>query len=155
MAEFNHQTFDGSPGAGMPERRKTPRFVFKEIGDPKGAGHPLFPDVRVINLSRGGILIETTENLNPGSVAFVRLVAADAVFLLQGKVLRSRPAAMLDSPPNYECAISFEGTEPVSVPVTANEAAGNPPEQETAYRVTALIPRCGPDLHQIFGLNNW
>lgn len=121
----------------------------------RGGGSSEIPDVHMINISRGGVLLETAEYMTPGMEAHVRLVAADAVFLLRGRVLRSRPASLHGSRLRYESAISFEGNGPVPVPTRVDPAAADLSDQKAAYRVTAVIPRAGPDLHQIFGLNKW
>ena len=163
---------------GVKDRRTSPRFSQTEIPDLQTAKLLDGPAARLINISRGGILLETAECMMPGGIVYIRLVAADAVFLLRGKVLRSRPSLMRNLSPSYETAVSLDGTLPVPVgsgdgfkgdvpraivPSGQKSGLGVPDDQTAAlwapspatYTVTAPVPRSGPDLNQIFGLNSW
>ncbi len=136
------------------------------------------PEARLINISRCGIRFESAEHMIPGGIVYLRLVAADAVFWLKGKVLRSRPALLRKLAPTFESAVSFDGTFPTPVgthltPGTVDTEAYLQAEPESGrhkatcqatakgaplpptYTVTARVPRTGPDLNQIFGLNRW
>ncbi|MGE5357864.1 MAG: PilZ domain-containing protein [Bacteroidales bacterium] len=66
-------------------------------------------DVRLIDLSRGGALIEGATRLLPGTVVDLQLVAEDARHDLRGKVLRSAVKA-LDHGGRvyYRAAVCFE-----------------------------------------------
>ena len=133
---------------------------------------------RLTNISRAGILLETPECMIPGGIVYLRLIAADAVFLLKGRVLRSRPSLMRNLNPTYESTVSFDGAFPRQVESrighVTNESVENPhgghesrlfalhghteasgTQTPTTYTVTASVPRSGPDLNQIFGLNSW
>jgi hypothetical protein len=118
------------------------------------------------------VLLETRSQLAPGRVIFVRLVAADAVFLLRGQVCRTRPTLLRGTDLLYESAVTFDGKYPRPVvianvgqdSVSDGSGASGPWADATAaakaqgsapYTVTVSIPRSGPDLHQIFGLNLW
>ncbi len=130
------------------------------------------------NLSRAGILLETPECMIPGGIVYLRLIAADAVFLLKGRVLRSRPSLMRNLNRSYESTVSFDGAFPRPVESGIGVATREPVEilqgghetrlfashgnteafgtqTPTTYMVTAAVPRSGPDLNQIFGLNSW
>jgi hypothetical protein len=178
MAEFK----DPMPGCGkqtgVKSRRTSPRFSQTQIPNLQDAKLPDGPVARLINISRGGILLETAEYMIPGGIVYLRLVAADVVFLLRGRVLRSHPALMRTPNPVYESAVSFDGNFPVPVeasagsvavkpaamPPSGHESSGGESEGQTAvsgaqsptaYTVTASVPRSGPDLSQVFGLNSW
>jgi hypothetical protein len=177
MAKSDDPLHSNHPAAGK-NRRASPRWHPSAVPSLKRAEVVDGPEARLLNISRGGVLIETTARMIPGAKAYLRLVAADAVFLLTGRVLRSRAVLLRDSVLLYQSAIAFDQefplvdhetagstTEVPSAVVTAAEetAAGKPgcrppPAEEhgpITYRVSASIPRSGPDLHQIFGLNNW
>jgi hypothetical protein len=136
------------------------------------------PEARLLNLSRGGVLIQTAARMMPGATIYLRLVATDAVFLVQGRVMRSRASLLRDSILLYESAVAFDGNFPLRVDDTAapladvtpaslalkdeslssmplGQAASAEERPPAAYRVTATVSRSGPDLHQIFGLNSW
>ncbi len=178
MAEFIGQV----PGSGrepeLKERRTAPRFSRTEGLHVQDAGLLDSPVARLINISRGGLHLETKESMMPGGIVYIRLVAADAVFLLRGTVLRSRPSLMRSLNPIYEIIISFDGNFPMPVEAGTGPRAAKaivvPPRRHesnvwksggqatavgaqppTTYTVTASVPRSGPDLNQIFGLNNW
>jgi hypothetical protein len=178
MAEFKGPGPGGGKKTGVKDRRTSPRFSQTEIPNLQNAKLLDGSVARLINISRGGILLETAECMIPGGIVYLRLVAADAVFLLRGKVLRSRPSLMRNPNPIYESAVSFDGNfpkpvvasagsvaaEPTAIPPSGHESGVYEPEGQTAasgaqpptaYTVTASVPRSGPDLNQIFGLNSW
>jgi len=160
------------------ERRRDPRLPPSVIPAMKGARLLAGPEVQLINVSRGGALLETDARMMPGSSICIRLVAADAVFLLRGKVIRSRASALRGQVLMYESAVMFDEPFPVILNETApqqdaaqdaaealeSKAAASLPEgtpapavesEPAALNVTANIPSSGPDLRQIFGLNSW
>ncbi len=176
MVEFRSPVRRGRKNTGMKENPASPRSSQTGIPDKQNAGLPDGPMARLRNISRGGILIETPECMMPGGIVYVRLVAADAVFLLRGRVLRSRPSLMRHLKPIFESAVSFDWAfpRPVSSGSSAMESTAIPAgghefsvsgyqgqaatcgaQRPTTYTVTASVPRSGPDLNQIFGLNNW
>lgn len=65
------------------------------------------PDVRLINISRRGVLVETTTRLLPGSPVGIKFVAADATLILRGCVVRSSVAVLNGSALRYHTAVSF------------------------------------------------
>lgn len=176
MVEFKSPVRRGRKKTGMKERPSSPRCSQTEIPDLQNAGQLDGPMARLRNISRGGILLETPECMMPGGIVYIRLVAADAVFLLRGRVLRSRPSLMRNLNPIFECAVSFDwafprlvasgsrAMEPTAIPPDGHEfgmdgyqgqAAMCGAQRPTTYTVTASVPRSGPDLNQIFGLNSW
>jgi hypothetical protein len=172
VAKFGGSTFNGESKPVIQERRASPRFTPSGAPEAIRAHLPSDQEARLINVSRGGVLLETTSQLAPGAVIFVRLVAADAVFLLRGQVCRTRPTLLRGTDLLYESAVAFDGNYPRPVvaanagqdPASDGSGASGPLADTTAaakvqgpapYTVTASIPRSGPDLHQIFGLNHW
>ncbi len=177
MANAQQPAQKGGRKDNPAERRTWPRQMASEIPSLKSNG--LFGDkeVRLINISRGGALVESEAIMRPGVTVCIRLVAAEGVFLLRGRVTRSRISSLRGPVPSYESAIAFttdlsvlaeeldallgypkSGTDaeretaaphPEGQPVTAEEQS---PESPT---ITASVPRSGLDLRQIFGLNNW
>jgi hypothetical protein len=139
---------------------------------PEGTGAPCGREARLLNVSRGGILLETASRLAPGAAILVKLVAADAVFLLRGRVCRTRQTLLRGADFRYESAVAFDDNYPrpveAAIPgsegtlefapaggVSAEATAGDRTQCLPAYAVSVSIPRSGPELHQIFGLNHW
>ncbi|MBZ5496081.1 MAG: PilZ domain-containing protein [Acidobacteriia bacterium] len=135
--------------------------------------------VNLVNISRGGALVETEARMIPGVSICIRLVAADAVFMLRGRVLRSRALSLRGSTILYESAIAFNEElpllagefdepavekEPAAAFPAVEEAAASQPDSQPGtaveerpimFTLTVPIPPTGPDLRQIFGLNKW
>ena len=158
------------------ERRRWPRMPPSVIPSLKSTRLLVGTDVQLLNVSRGGVLLETEARMIPGTTICIRLVAADAVFVVRGRVTRSRASLMRGTALLYESAIEFDEllptilndaaaaarAESAAPPQNTKVAAGtlqgmpSPAEDKTAeFTVTAAVPTSGPDIRQIFGLNRW
>lgn len=89
------------------DRRASPRLPPSAIPSLKGVKLVAGPEVRLVNISRGGALIESEARLSPGSNLCLRLVTAESVYLLKGQVLRSKVASLTGGSPRYQSAVSF------------------------------------------------
>jgi len=89
------------------ERRASPRLPPSAIPSLKGVKLVAGPEVRLVNISRGGALIESEARLSPGSNLCLRLVTAESVYLLKGQVLRSKVASLAGAGLRYQSAVSF------------------------------------------------
>jgi hypothetical protein len=160
---------DGRKFKGL-ERRASPRHAVSAAPACNGARPGDGIEARLINISRHGILFETAERLSPEGTAYVRLISADAVFMLRGRILRSSPSLLRNSNTIYESAIEFDEEIPRSVRTGHGAGAqgqADPPRPGTKSGadgacapapiclIRAVVPRTGPDLNQIFGLNTW
>lgn len=89
-------------------RRTAPRFdasaipVFKSISQVGG------PEVGLINISRHGALIESRERISPGSSISLRVVTAEAVHIIQGKMVHYSTSSMNNKVIRYQFAIAFD-----------------------------------------------
>ena len=159
------------------ERRGAPRRPVSAFPSLNRATFLDGSEAHLLNLSRGGALLQTKARMVKGATICLRLVAADAVFLLRGQVLRSRASYFDRSCLLYESAVVFDHELPMRYcgePEHRLEAAAaEPPEAEVGtmrhrgqpttpeqipppiFTVTAPVSPYGPDLRQIFGLNNW
>ncbi len=178
MAEFRGQVPESWRETGLKDRLTAPRSSRTEGLNVKDALPLDGPVARLINISRAGLRLETEESMIPGGIAYIRLVAADAVFLLRGTVLRSRPSLMRSPNPVYETVVSIDGDFPMPVEACAGprnskatvippcrheanvwksggQATASAEQPPATYTMTASVPRSGPDLNQIFGLNHW
>jgi hypothetical protein len=66
------------------------------------------PDVRLVDISRRGILLETDSRLMPGSPIRIKFVTDDANVVMKGCVIRSSVAVVTGEGIVYRTAISFD-----------------------------------------------
>ena len=64
-------------------------------------------EAQVVNISRGGILLETEVRLRPQMKIFLKLVTTDGVIKMEGQIIRSSISS-LNGVPRYQSAIAFE-----------------------------------------------
>jgi len=86
--------------------RKAPRFGASAFPSLKKVHIVEGPDIKLINISRGGCLIETQERMSPGSGISLRLVTIETAYLLKGRVLRCY-VYKIGKVLTYQCAIVF------------------------------------------------
>jgi hypothetical protein len=94
------------------ERRTARRLSAQELPELQArlvAG----PDVKLLDVSRGGARFESDNRLLPGTTVGLRLVQGDAVFLAMARVVRSRVAGMLSGKIRYESAVAFDKDFPL------------------------------------------
>jgi len=165
------------------ERRRYPRRPPSVIPRLKSVRLVAGPEVKLINVSRRGVLFETDARLAPRSAVALRLVTTDAILLLRGYVVRSMLAVLKGSAIRYQSAIEFDEdfvladspiahdsghaarskTEEFHAEVkdhqehsVAQPAPAPGQDQFTnVLLVTAEVPQSGPELREMFGLNKW
>lgn len=89
------------------DRRTSPRVPASAVPDLKArllAG----PDVRLVDLSRRGVLLETQTRLLPGSPVRLKFVAQDATLVLKGAVVRSSVCTCGEHGLIYRTAVTFD-----------------------------------------------
>jgi hypothetical protein len=64
-------------------------------------------EAQVVNISRGGILLETDVRLRPQMKIFLKLVTTEGVIKMEGQIIRSSISS-LNGVPRYQSAIAFE-----------------------------------------------
>ena len=64
-------------------------------------------EAQVINISRGGILLETDVRLRPQMKILLKLVTTDGVIKMEGLIIRSAISS-LNGVPRYKSAIAFD-----------------------------------------------
>jgi hypothetical protein len=155
------------------ERRRHPRKPPSAIPHLKAVRIVAGPEAKLINISRSGALIETEARLAPSSQIGLRLVTAEAVLMLKGRVVYSRTAALGSSTIRFQSAIEFDeelllvdsdatpatqsdSTPPARPEPSAPEHAAPAPEDgESLVMLTANAGGSTSDLRDLFGLNNW
>jgi len=156
------------------ERRVFRRLPAEQL--PVTAAFAPGPDVRLVDLSRGGARFECERRLLPGSTVALRLVTPDGTVVVRGRVVRSRIAKIDQTGLVYEVAAAFNETltaladdagaeaAPASdAPAAADdappsaEASANDTDQwpEVITTVTATVMQSSDELREIFNGNDW
>ena len=177
MMKRKHREREQGAIENMTEKRSAPRLPPSAISNLRSIRLVAGPEVTLINISRGGALIETDALLVPNSLIAIRLVTADAVFLLRGRVLRSRASSFQGSALLYQSALAFDeelpllagaedqpraDTWPEEAFLHAGEGGATSPgiqpgiaEKPAVLTIDIPVPPGGPNLRQLFGFNNW
>lgn len=88
-------------------RRKWPRLKPEAVPFLKSVSFSQGSDARVVNISCGGILLETEVRLRPQMKLILKLVTTEGVVKMEGHILRSSISS-LTGIPRYRSAISFD-----------------------------------------------
>ena len=154
------EALDGS------ERRTSPRLpasVMPNLTARLLAG----AEVRLVDISRRGVLLETDTRLLPGSPIRIKFVADDANLVLRGSVVRSSVNVVNGEGLVYRTAVSFDeditlcdesfwekpATEPAPERCPLTMVTSQPAEPET--RVTTLFAASTDDLRALLAANDW
>lgn len=100
------QTMTTNKKGTGPERRRWPRLKPENVPFIKGAGLNQGEEVKIVNISSRGILLETTARLRPDSKIMFKLVTTEGVFKIEGTVLRSWVFS-LQGEPQYRASVAF------------------------------------------------
>ena len=96
-----------------PDRRIHTRFKANELEWLRAASVKYGAAVRVINISAGGLLLETEKALKPNSNVVLELTGPDSRIVVPAEVLRCRVASLRDIL-TYEGACAFQ--RPLTIP---------------------------------------
>jgi hypothetical protein len=89
------------------ERRKAPRFdLFLAMPTLKSINRVDGHEVSLINISRRGALIDTREQMSAGSHIFLRMVTAETVYIVKGRIIRCGVSPTNDR--TFQTAIEFD-----------------------------------------------
>jgi hypothetical protein len=88
-------------------RRRWPRLKPDSIPGLKGVELNQGSEVDIVNISRGGLLLETEARLRPDLKIMLKVVTTDGVLRLDGTILRSSIFS-LKGAPRYRTAIAFK-----------------------------------------------
>lgn len=156
-----------APSTGA-ERRRSPRRPAALVPNLKArllAG----PDVRLVDVSRRGVLLETDTRLMPGSPIRVKFVADDSNLVMKGCVVRSSVAVVSGTGLVYRTAISFDEDISICDESLWHEDPAPPPEPaqqepppphaphptEPPATVTATFAASTDDLRSLLAANDW
>lgn len=154
------------------EQRRWPRLKPSSVPFLKSVTFNQGTEVQVLNISRGGMLVETEVRLRPQIKVTLKMVTSDGLVKLQGVVLRSSIVS-LEKGPRYQTAISFEnpfhmlddlsaepefslGQSPKNDQAPALQTATDQPayEEETVLTFVAPDMPCS-SLLKLFKTNDW
>ena len=166
---------DAAPEAGANRRvfERIPATQLPQMSATLTTG----PDIRLIDVSRGGALFECSKRLVPASAVALRLVTPDGTHIVRGRVVRSRIVRLERGGLGYQAAISFNeplkdliaddvatpsrGSAPVAsaaAPAPAAPATETPSTDDfdlPIMTVTASVLHSSAELHEIFNGNDW
>ena len=157
------------------ERRVHPRLPADQL--PFTAAFAPGPDVRLIDLSRGGARFECERRLLPGSTVALRLVTPDGAVVVRGRVVRSRIAKIDQSGLVYEVAAAFNETlsaladdspqeagasaaalVSASDPIATDDGGADADPERWSVEITtftATVTQSSGELREIFNGNDW
>jgi hypothetical protein len=164
-------------------RRQWPRLRPESVPFLKSVDFSQGTEVRVVNISRGGVLLETEVRLRPQMKIFLKLVTTEGVVKMEGIILRSSISSLQGSP-RYQTAIAFvhpfhmlddlsaalaesaEQTEELSSettePVIIDPSGDQPPIQlgsgstiNEESPILTVVAQDGISLQDMFKLNDW
>ena len=165
---------------GEAERRNWPRIPADALPN-VSAKLATGPDIRLVDLSRGGARFECEKRLLPGAKVALRLVTPDGTLVVRGRVVRSRIVRLERGGLGYDAAIAFNETlsqmleEPNARPAQESQGAQAAPMPDGADKddgrpevpleswlppvelmtVTASVPQTSEELKEIFDGNDW
>jgi hypothetical protein len=90
------------------ERRKAPRFDASAIPNLKIINQAGREEIKLINISRRGALIEGCERMSPGSHISLHLFIAKSVYPLKGRITRCDLSPANNKVPQYKSAVEFD-----------------------------------------------
>ncbi len=119
-------------------RRLHERLKASELRLLRGARIKYGADIRVLDISAGGLLLETSKQLAPDANVVVELLGPESPILVPSRVLRCR-AASLGEILKYQGACAFK--RPLTIPELA--AAGLVGQEAPVARPVAAAPSIG------------
>jgi len=118
------------------ERRRFPRKPSRECPWLVDARLRSGTEVRVVDISNGGLLLESNSQILPGASVELFLVTRDQRWLVKGRILRSQVARVVsEDGVRYHAALAFN--EPLAI---LHDSPGEPVPQAVA---TDLRPPLG------------
>lgn len=89
-----------------PNRRMYPRLKPQEVPELKGMELSQGKEIEVVNISRGGMLLETEMRLRPDLKIVLKAITSKGPLRIEGVILRSAICS-LEGGPRYRSAIEF------------------------------------------------
>ena len=133
-------SFDQEPPS---DRRIHERLRTGDLEWLRGASVKYGAEVRVLNISAGGLLLETPQALKPNSSVVLELTGPDSPILVPSRVLRCRVASLSDIL-TYEGACAFR--RPLTLPELTMKltAETTPPAMVNVPSSRMVVPTVDP-----------
>ncbi len=96
---LSHQTIQ--------DRRSAPRFDASDIPGFRSIDQVGGPEVKLINIARRGALIESTEQISPGPSTSLRIITAEAVHIIEGRIIHYRVSSLKYKVLQYQAVVAF------------------------------------------------
>lgn len=140
------------------DRRRSRRRPLEEISDVTGV-KVQSEEVKVVNASRGGILIECGLRLPPGTASQLEILRPNESLRVRGRVVRCEVTNVSGEKLRYRIAIAFSDRVDFiqeEAPDQANRQTGRPgaPTLVTDDSTAVLVVDAA-DLDPAFSLNSW
>jgi len=175
MFKGKNKQFSGS------NRRRWARHPLSDVPFLRSVTNNQGLEVKVIDISAGGMLLETEQRLRPQMKIMLKLVTSEGLFGISGSVLRSSISS-LKGIIRYQSAIAFDHPlqmldhlkdEPVEVSQSAAKsevpatfpgsnlqpmpqtAVGSQQSENPAILTVTTNDVPGRPLHKVYRLNNW
>ncbi len=139
---MNKSNKDHPEGQPYKIQRSSPRFPPAAFPSLKSACLASGAEVNLINISRGGALLECCERLAPSTRVSLRCITSEGVIQLHGQILRST-ISHVSGGLRYRSAVSFEKEfplQPENAIAESQSEVKHPPEPQ-------LLPPEDPDAH--------
>jgi len=163
-------------------RRKWPRLNPEDLPFLKNVEFSQGKEIQIVNISQGGLLLETEMRLRPDLNIVIKLVTTEGIFKMDGTILRSSIFS-LKGVPKYRTAIAFhhpfrlldyvkieakdqaqQASTDFMVPEVHEDSDSHPPQQKSPNNDTEKAPAIltvvasdasGVCLQESFKLNDW
>lgn len=122
------------------ERRRWPRLEPSSVPFLKSVRFNQGTEVQVINISQGGILIETDECLRPQMEIQLKMVTNTGVVSLEGRIVRSTIVS-LKGVPRYQSGIAFKHLFQMLADMSENPAGE--PQKAQLESAASAVPQDG------------
>lgn len=129
---------NSSASGGTRERRQHRRLKPEELAN-LAARLASGAEIRLVDLSRSGAQFETDRRFLPNSTVSLRLVTADATFVVNGRVVRSRIVRLEKGGLGYNVAVAFNEILQSVIEEPAAQAAAMPPAAAATVSATPAI----------------
>ena len=106
MTNTTLQKEEGLKDQQFAKSRTVPRFDASAIPTLKGVNLIVRAEAKLINISRGGALIESSEHMSPGSSVSLQLDIAETVHVVKGRITRCNTTSANNKV--FQSAIAFD-----------------------------------------------
>jgi hypothetical protein len=155
-------------GTKEPNRRMYPRLKPQEVPDLKGMELSQGNEIKVVNISRGGMLLETEMRLRPDLKIVLKAITNRGPLRIEGVILRSAICS-LKGGPRYRSAIEFrqpfellpelsdadEDTAQCGASSNTESDIDEDARHDAAFLTVIAEDDKGFHLEENFSLNNW